>query len=146
MFDNQPASYLSWKSSFDNAVEGLNLKASEELDLLIKWLGGESLHHAKRIRAVHVNNPSMGLDMLWRRLDKCYGSPEAIEASLFKSLDQFPRLSNRDYQKLQELGDLLLEIEAAKHDGYMAGLSFLDTARGINPIVEKLPTTSRSSG
>ena len=25
------------------------------------------------------------------------------------------------------------------HDGYMAGLSFLDTARGINPIVEKLP-------
>lgn len=40
VFDNQPASYLSWKSSFINAVEGLNLKPSEELDLLIKWLGG----------------------------------------------------------------------------------------------------------
>lgn len=139
VFDNQPASYLSWKSSFVNAVEGLSLKPSEELDLLIKWLGGESLHHAKRIRAVYVNNPFMGLNMLWRRLDKCYGSPEAIEASLFDRLNHFPKLSNRDHQKLQELGDLLLEIEAAKQEGYLPGLSFLDTARGINPIAEKLP-------
>lgn len=70
----------------------------------------------------------MGLNTLWQRL----GSPEAIEASLFKRLNQFPRLSNRDHQKLQELGDLLLEIEAATC--YLAGLGFLDTARGINPI------------
>lgn len=64
VFDDQPASYLSWKSSFNKAVEGLNLKPSEELDLIIKWLGGESLQHAKRIRAVYVNNPAEGLDMV----------------------------------------------------------------------------------
>lgn len=50
------------------AVEGLNLKPSEELELLIKWLGGEPLQHAKRIRAVHINNPSMGWTCFGRLL------------------------------------------------------------------------------
>lgn len=139
MFDDQPASYLSWKSSFNNAVEGLNLKPSEELDLIIKWIGGESLQHVKRIRAVHVNNPAAGLDMVWQRLDRSYGSPEAIEAFLFSRLHDFPKLSIKDSKKLQELSDLLFEILAAKKEGYLPGLNFLDTARGINPILEKLP-------
>ncbi|XP_025752917.1 uncharacterized protein LOC106097899 isoform X4 [Oreochromis niloticus] len=79
VFDNRPESYLSWKSIFHNAIEGLNLKSSEELDLLTKWLSGESLQHALRIRAVHVNNPHAGLQRLWQRLDKSFGSPETIE-------------------------------------------------------------------
>lgn len=48
-------------------------------------------------------------------------------------------MGNRDSHKLRELGDLLLELEAAKQDGYLQGLTYLDTARGIGPIVEKLP-------
>lgn len=95
VFDDQPASYLSWKSSFNNAVEGLNLKPSEELDLIIKWIGGESLQHVKRIRAVHVNNSAAGLDMVWQRLDRSY-APEAIEAFLFSRLHDFPKLSIKD--------------------------------------------------
>ena len=45
-FDNQPENDLSWKAGFDNTIEGLNLKPREQLELLIKWLGGESLQHA----------------------------------------------------------------------------------------------------
>ncbi|KAK0154195.1 hypothetical protein N1851_003707 [Merluccius polli] len=139
VFDNKPETYISWKSMFCNGIEGLNLKASEELNLLTKWLDGESLQHALRIRAVHVNNPETGLRHLWQRLDKSYGSSEAIEASLFKRLESFPRISYKDNHLLQELADLLLELQAAKNEGYLPGLSFLDTSRGINPIVEKLP-------
>lgn len=36
---------------------------------------------------------------------------------------------------MRELG----ELQAAKQDGYLPGLTYLDNARGINPIVEKLP-------
>ena len=32
-----------------------------------------------------------------------------------------------------------MELQSAKEDGYLPGLAFLDTARGIGPIVEKLP-------
>ncbi|XP_051803959.1 uncharacterized protein LOC127533925 isoform X1 [Acanthochromis polyacanthus] len=139
MFDNRPENYLSWRASFCDSIEGLNLKPSEQLDLLTKWLSGESLQHAKRIRAVYISNPATDLKMVWQRLDRSFGSPEAIEASLFKRLEDFQKIQNKDYKGLQELADLLLEIEAAKSGGYLPGLTFLDTARGVNPIVEKLP-------
>ncbi|XP_028328031.1 uncharacterized protein LOC114478897 isoform X2 [Gouania willdenowi] len=145
VFDSRPESYLSWKSMFHNATQGLNFKASEELDLLTKWLGGESLQHALRIRAVHVNNPEAGLQRLWQRLDKSYGSPEVIETSLFQRLEFFPKISHKDIHLLQQLADLLLELEYAQKESYLPGLSFLDTPRGINPIVEKLPYSLQES-
>ena len=138
-FDDQPESFRAWQSSFFNATQGLELTASEELDLLIKWLGKESSDHVKRIRAVYVSNPQAALQLSWTRLQECYATPEVKESALFKRLDCFPRLSSRENSKLRELSDLLLELLSAQTDGYLPGLSYLDTPRGINPIVEKLP-------
>ena len=70
---------------------------------------------------------------------------EAIEASLFSRLESFPKAGPKDSHLLQELANLLLELEAAKNEGYLPGLSFLDTSRGINPIVEKLPSGLQES-
>ncbi|KAK0147466.1 hypothetical protein N1851_013070 [Merluccius polli] len=138
-FDDQPESFRAWQSSFLNATQDLDLTASEELDLLVKWLGKESSEHIKRMRAVHVTNPEAALQMSWTRLRECYATPEVIESALFKRLDNFPRLTSRENIKLRELSDLLMELLSAKDDGYLPGLSYLDTPRGINPIVEKLP-------
>ena len=38
-FNDMPEDYRAWKSTFSNAIEDLDLKPSEELDLLIRWLG-----------------------------------------------------------------------------------------------------------
>ena len=84
-----------------------------------------------RIRSVHVHNSSAGLIMVWQRLEECYGAAEVIEHALLKKIEDFPKLSNRDNVKLRELGDILLELQGAKEDGYLTGLSFLDTARGV---------------
>ncbi|CAN2390054.1 zinc finger [Pristimantis euphronides] len=75
--------------------------------------------------------------MLWERLNECYGSSEMIEESLFKR--DFPKIPNKGFHKLRELSDLLLELQVAKAEGDLLGLTFLDTARGIKPIVQKLP-------
>lgn len=138
-FSDQPGDYWAWKSSFENVIRGLHLTASEELDLLTKWLGNESSKHAIRIRSVHINNPSLGLVKVWERLQECYGSPEAIEKALFDRLEHFPKITNKEPQLLLEFGDLLMEIDSAKSEGYIPGLLYLDTARGILPLVEKLP-------
>lgn len=138
-FNDKPQNYRAWKRSFLSATSGLDLTASEEMDLLLKWLGKESKEHAEQIRAIHVNHPGAGLDMIWERLDRTYGSTEAIEDSLFKRIDTFPKVGNRDYTKLTKLSDLLMELLSAKDEGDLPGLSFLDTARGVNPIVQKLP-------
>lgn len=60
--------------------------------------GSEPLQHALRIRAAHVNNPAACLDRLWQWLDKNYGSPEVIEASILKRLESSPRISYKARQ------------------------------------------------
>lgn len=138
-FDDCPQNYWGWKSSFTTITRGLALTAREELDLLVKWLGPKSSELAKRMSSVYVHDPAIGLAMLWKWIEESYGAPEAIKGALFKRIDEFPKISNRDKLKLQELADLLMELEIAKEEGYLPGLGYLDTARGIQPIVEKLP-------
>ncbi|XP_037095236.1 uncharacterized protein LOC119115110 [Syngnathus acus] len=139
-FDDMPENFRAWQSSFLNATQGLGLSYSEEVDLLVKWLGKDSSEHVKRIRAVYVTKPKAALQLSWDRLHECYGAPEIIENALFKRVDDFPHLSARDNTKLRLLSDLLMELLAAKNDGYLPGLAYLDTPRGIKPIVEKLPS------
>ncbi|KAJ3601939.1 hypothetical protein NHX12_029700 [Muraenolepis orangiensis] len=77
--------------------------------------------------------------MVWQHLEECFGTPEVIENALLKKIEDFPKLTNKDNVKLGELGVILFELECAKAEGYLTGLSYLDTARGVNPYVEKLP-------
>ncbi|KAK0150015.1 hypothetical protein N1851_009250 [Merluccius polli] len=53
-------------------------------------------------------------------LDGIYGSPEAVEQALFNKLENFPKVTTRDPQRLRNLADLLSELQAAKEDGYLA--------------------------
>ena len=138
-FDDQPENYLSWRSTFTSVLQGLDISANDEVDLLIKWLGPESSQLARRMKSVSIGHPSAALRLIWTRLEERYGAPEAIEKALFAKLDNFPKISNRDNSRLSELADLVLELEAAKQDSYLQGLAYLDTARGVGPIVEKLP-------
>ena len=139
-FNDKPQNYRAWKRSFLNAISGLNLTPSEEMDLLFKWLGKESAEHIEQIRAIHIHHPEAGLAMTWNRLEQTYGSAEVIENALFKRIDSFPKVTSRDGSMLTKLGDLLMELQAAKGEGDLPGLAFLDTARGVNPIVQKLPS------
>ncbi|KAI2661156.1 hypothetical protein H4Q32_030204 [Labeo rohita] len=109
-FDDNPENFRAWESSFVNATKDLQLSASEELDLLVKWLGKESSDHVRRIRAVYVTNPQAALQMSRTRLHECYATPEVIERALFTHLDNFPCLSPKDNVKLRELADLLMEM------------------------------------
>lgn len=71
-----------------------------------------------------------------------YGSHQrcvAEESSLYVKLDKFPKIAPKVDQRLRELCDLLSDIESAKQEEYLQGLLYLDSARGVNPIVEKLP-------
>ena len=138
-FDDQPEHYRAWQSSYISASQGLGLTATEELDLMTKWLGKESGNHVKRLRSVYITNPVIALTKAWERLQECYAAPEIIEKALFDRLDNFPRVSAKEQTKLRELADLLMEVQCAKEDGYLPALSYLDTARGIEPIVGKLP-------
>lgn len=55
--------------------------------------------------------------MIWSKLDEC--STETIEKALFQKLDSFPKISNKKYY--------LMELDVAKTEGDLPGLSYLDT-------------------
>ena len=138
-FDDKPESYKAWKFTFDDCLKNLNVTPSEELDLLVKWLGPESSKHAISLRNANVCNPASGLIKVWERLDKRYGCPENIESAIREKLNNFPKITNRDNRKLWDLADLLAELESAKSDPSLVGLAVFDSACGVNEIVSKLP-------
>lgn len=59
---------------------------------------------------------------------------------LLRKVEDFPKISAKENHKLRELGDILMELEAARADGYLPGLSYRNTSRGVSPIVQKLPS------
>ncbi|XP_059825157.1 uncharacterized protein LOC132393780 isoform X2 [Hypanus sabinus] len=139
LFDDKPENYRAWHSTFTNVIDGVQLSATQRLDLMAKWLGKESRDQVRRMRSVYINKPELALSEAWERLWERYGAPDIIEAALYRRLENFPKVSAKDHFKLREFGDLLMEIQGAKEDGYSAGLVYLDTPSGIRPIVDKLP-------
>ncbi|XP_040208534.1 uncharacterized protein LOC120940042 [Rana temporaria] len=139
-FDDRPENYRSWRSTFKAVIKSLPVEPQAELDLLIRYSGRQSSEQVKRLKSVYIYNFNAGLDAAWERLDQDYGSPEVIESALFQRLNDFPKISVKDNHKLRELGDLLHELEIAKLDPSLPGLSYLDTAQGVNPIVARLPS------
>lgn len=129
-FDDKPENFRTWQSSFTNAVAEVSLTATQELDVMTKWLEKQSGEQVRCIRSVHVNNPILALRKAWERMRDCYAAPEIIEQSPFQRLDGFSKIAAKGHTKLREVGDLLMEIQGAKEDGYLTGLSYLDTSRG----------------
>ncbi|XP_059831974.1 uncharacterized protein LOC132397337 [Hypanus sabinus] len=94
-FDDKPENYHAWYS-FANAIDGVQLGATQELDLMTKWLGKESCKQVRCIRSVYINNPKLALSKAWERLRECYAAPEIIETALFRHLENFPKVSAKD--------------------------------------------------
>lgn len=139
-FTEEPEAYLSWKGGFKRVMNELSVDAAEEIELLIKWLGPISFTYARNIRISNVNNPVIGLERLWERLDDRYGCPELIEKALKRKLDRFPKLSNKDYKKFYELKDILAEVQSIKEDDqYHDLMAYYGTSSGVIPIARKLP-------
>lgn len=92
MFDELPEHFHAWKSTDLNAINGLELTASEGMDLLIKWLRKGTNEHTLRIKSVNIRNPTLGITMFWERLEKTYGSTEAIERALLLKVEHFSKI------------------------------------------------------
>lgn len=141
-FMDIPGTFVSWKTTFQSVLRELEVSPLKELDLLQQYLGPESSRYAASIRAANLHNPMRGVEKIWDRLNDKYGRPEVIEASLKTKLLAFPKMSVRDSKKLFDLADLLSEIESVKENPqYSALLSYFDTSAGINPVINKLPTS-----
>ena len=111
-FNEKPETYEAWKTSFKRLVTELKLTPSDELEMLSKWLGPTSRKYAESSRNSNMADPARGVKLLWERLDRCYGTPEEIEASLIRRLNSFDPITYGTPKRYYDLLDLLAEIES----------------------------------
>lgn len=139
-YDDNPMLYVSWKLNFKGIMKELGTTATEELDLIVRWLGPASSKQANSIRACNADNPALAVKKIWERLEERFGSPEMVERSLKERISSFPRIAGNDNKRLFDLADLVSEIAAVKEQPqYSILFGYFDSSTGINPIASKLP-------
>ena len=141
-FTDTAETYLSWKNSFRGVMSELSVTPSEELDLLIKFLGRDSSKWAVSLKSSNAFMPDRAVCLVWERLDERFGRPEFVEAALKTKLSKFPRMSANQYSRLYDLADILAEIDSVMEDPSCHQLfAYFNTSSGIKPVVAKLPST-----
>ena len=138
-FDDQPGNYHVWKESFQNMIRHVKITASEELSLISEYTTKNSKRLVQQLRSAYIRNPAKGVKEIWKKLDERFGTSIVLTKAHLDKLTDFPKVGYKDPKKLQELGDLLLQLECAKSDGSLPGLRILDEAMYIKPVISKLP-------
>lgn len=115
MFDDTPTNYMyymyAWKVSLKNNLSDLQVTTLEYPSIMVKWLGFESQHEA-----TNIAHPHTYIDLLWKRLDFRYVSPEVKEDLLQCRFAQLPKLTSNSRKEYFDLLDLATEILAIKKD------------------------------
>ena len=143
-FDDNPEYYRSWKTSFNQVMIEIEANPSEEIDLMIKWLGKESRKHALNLKNVYLTDPSKAVKQIWERLDERFGSPESIHKVITNKLDNFQKIYQHDTTRWYDLADTLAEIQALKEDPvFTCALAYFDSSIGIAPVLLKLPLNTQ---
>lgn len=60
-FSDKPETYLSWKNTFRDIMVEIGVKPSEEVDLMIKWLGPQSSSQVTSIKTANAGNHERAL-------------------------------------------------------------------------------------
>lgn len=139
-FDNNPENFHTWKLSFKNMTRNIGITPSEELSLIIQYTTNDSKKLVQKLRNAYIANPKKGVAEVWIRLGERYGSNVVLTKAHLDKLANIPKIGFKDNKRLQEFGDLLLELQCAKEDGHLQGLRILDEPIFLKPVLTKLPT------
>ena len=139
-FDNNPENFHTWKLSFKNMIKNISITPSEELSLIIEHTTNDSKKLVQKLRNAYISNPERGVTEVWTKLGGRYGSNVVLTKAHLDKLTNIPK----DHKKLQEFGDLVLELQCAKEDGRLQGLKILDEPVYLKPILTKLPSDIQS--
>ena len=123
----------------------LSATLSEQLDLLIKYLGKESTKWAMTLKASNIHMPEHALSLIWERLDERFGSPEFVESMLKFKLAKFPKISQNQMKRLYDLSDILSEIDSWKIC-CINSCSRITTRPALNQSSQNYPLHSKISG
>jgi hypothetical protein len=120
-------------------IKGINITPSEELSLMIEYTTNDSKKLTQKLRNAYIDNLDKGVTEVWAKLGERYRSNIVVTKAHLEKLTNFPKIAFKDHKKLQEFGDLVLELECVKGNGRLQGLKILDEPIFFKPVLTKLP-------
>ncbi|XP_072891002.1 uncharacterized protein [Hemitrygon akajei] len=93
-FDDKPENYRAWHSTFTNAIDGVQLRATQELDLMAKWLGKESCEQEEARRKRRISDEENVLSVTHGTLPvEKFDHPFLLNTTLREMSDTIKRVS-----------------------------------------------------
>ena len=120
-------------------ISGINITPIEELSLLTEYTTNESKKLTQKLRNAYIDNPKKGVTEVLAKLGERYGSNIVLTKAHLDKLTNFPKIGQKDNKKLQEFGDVVLELQCAKDNGRLQGLRILDEPIFMKLVLVKLP-------
>ena len=130
--------YSQWKTLLRRRIEECRADSLDSIQILIANTDGNVKATIKNYMAAGINRPDETLVEIWELLDSRYGLDHHLAVSVEERLHALPENKESvNLQTLQSFVDICRVASSA-----MLGnieLSYLNTARGINIILGKLP-------
>ena len=136
--------YFPWKNSLITRMDGLNLSASDRLEVLLSHTSGDAKKLVSRYEESALGNPEVALENVWKEFQLRFGDNYRIESNLRRTLDTFPALRQDGNlaQKLYDLRDICNVIKS--HQPFVVPLQSFNFPDGQKAIIAKLPKSLES--
>ena len=136
VFSGNPLEYNMWKRSFELLIENKDLRSSEKLYYLQKYLSGPA---KECVKGFLLEDSTGSYTSAKARLDIRFGDHFVIAAAFKRKLKEWPKLASDDPSALQRFSDFLNQCQCAKRDNI--NLRILDDCDTNAALLSKLPQT-----
>ena len=134
VFNGDPLSYTSWKSTFSLLIGSKNISEQEKLLYLDRYVSGPA---KEAISGMFLSAQETSFKEALKVLETRYGNEFAISTSFKQRYENWPTIKNGDGEGLRKLSDFLNQcVVAIKVIGQMSVFNEVDYQRRIT---DKLP-------
>lgn len=134
IFDGNPLKYTVWKLQFQSLIESPQIKKSDRLSILTKYLKEKALSVVQHL--LYVKDDS-SFDRAMSLLDRRFGDSYKISEAFRSKLEHWTDIKAYDNDALYELSDFVQQCLQVKQ--HVPGLSILDDGRENQKLLRHLP-------
>ncbi|XP_068762477.1 uncharacterized protein [Montipora capricornis] len=134
VFSGEPIKYPDWKSSFRMLIDRRNLRSSDKMFYLKRYVSGSA---REAISGLFLLNSEEAYECTWDLLDEGFGHPFIISKAYRDKLQRWPNIGTRDHQGLRKFADFLSSVETAMH--VVQGLNVLNDYVENQTLLLELP-------
>ena len=137
-FDGKPEYFLQWSTLLSRRMQECQADALDCIQILIENTRGEVKDSIKNFLSAGLQHPELTLEDVWDMLKKRYGDEDRIAESVEHRLRELPRVKDTgDQASMRRLVDTCKVASSAMLNNLQ--LAYLNSTRGIDLILEKLP-------